>query len=128
MGEGFWKRAAGAEAVNLVRDCGEQVALVILDTLKQPMDAAETYRRMRATRPDPEFVLLSDFSRVEQARRLLGAGVAGHLQKPYRPDASLRVVRRVIEAPTLTGVTWDSVPGDRRRSGSGRLVDRCRRL
>jgi two-component system cell cycle sensor histidine kinase/response regulator CckA len=89
---------SGTEAVNSVRERGERIALVILDMLKEPMDASETYRRMRAARPDLKVLLVSGFSDADEAQGLLGAGVAGHLQKPYSPQALLRAVRRAIDA------------------------------
>jgi signal transduction histidine kinase/ActR/RegA family two-component response regulator len=90
--------AGGVEAIKLMRDQGDQFALIILDMLKEPMDAGETYRQMRAMHPNLKVLLMSGYSSAEEAQRLLGAGVAGHLRKPYSPDGLLRAVRRALDS------------------------------
>jgi DNA-binding NtrC family response regulator len=87
----------GVEAEQIVRERGQDFALVILDMLSSPIGTVETYRRMRLARPELKVLLLSGYSRADEAQFLLGVGAAAHLQKPYSPDSLLRAVRGVID-------------------------------
>jgi two-component system, cell cycle sensor histidine kinase and response regulator CckA len=49
----------------------------------------ETFRELRRIRPDVRVLLSSGYSEGEAMYRFTGKGLAGFLQKPYRPQALL---------------------------------------
>ena len=73
----------GYRAVDLFSRIAEQVLLVILDLAMPGMRGEETFRRLKAIRPDVPVLLCSGFDELEAARRFQDGGIAGFLQKPY---------------------------------------------
>jgi CheY-like chemotaxis protein len=73
----------GYQAVDVFSRTAEQVLLVILDLAMPGMRGEETFRRLKAIRPDVPVLLCSGFDELEAARRFQGGGIAGFLQKPY---------------------------------------------
>jgi two-component system cell cycle sensor histidine kinase/response regulator CckA len=57
--------------------------LVILDLAMPGMGGEETFRRLKAIRPEVPVLLSSGFDELEAARRFQAGGIAGFLQKPY---------------------------------------------
>jgi FixJ family two-component response regulator len=47
------------------------------------MKGEETFRRLKAIRPEVPVLLCSGFDELEVARRFQGGGIAGFLHKPY---------------------------------------------
>ena len=50
----------------------------------------------RKINPDVRVILSSGFGKEEVTGRFEGLGLAGFLQKPYRPDALLAEIRRCL--------------------------------
>jgi DNA-binding NtrC family response regulator len=60
------------------------------------MDGVETLRGMREICPDLPVVLCSGYPEREAMERFGCEGVAGFLEKPYRPDDLLELIHRAI--------------------------------
>jgi PAS domain S-box-containing protein len=73
----------GYRAVDIFSRSSEQVLLVILDLAMPGMRGEETFRRLKAIRPEVPILLCSGFDELEAARRFQKGGIAGFLQKPY---------------------------------------------
>jgi PAS domain S-box-containing protein len=73
----------GYQAEEQVRRLSREILLVILDMAMPGISGQETFRRLKALRPDLPVLLLSGFNELEAARHFQGEGVAGFLQKPY---------------------------------------------
>jgi CheY-like chemotaxis protein len=84
--EQFWKRPHWFD-------------LIVLDLSMPFMDGEETYRRLRGIRPNVPVLLSTGFFGQGQGRveRMLAAGLAGFIRKPYRPDELLARVQAVID-------------------------------
>ena len=73
----------GYQAVDILSRTGEQMMLVILDLAMPGMGGEETFRRLKAIRPEVPVLLSSGFDELEAARRFQDGGIVGFLQKPY---------------------------------------------
>ena len=69
--------------------------LVILDLVMRGIGGGEALERIRSRRPSSRFLLSSGYSGAVNAR----PGDVAFLEKPYDPDALLRVVRQVLDEP-----------------------------
>jgi PAS domain S-box-containing protein len=73
----------GQSAVDIFREAGEQVAVVLLDMTMPGLSGEETLRRLQHIRPDVKVVLSTGYQESEATRRFTGKGLAGFIQKPY---------------------------------------------
>ena len=75
--------ADGLQAVDLYRERGKEIDLVLMDLTMPHMDGAEAFGELRRLNPDVRVVLASGYSHEDVASRFAGKGLAGVLQKPY---------------------------------------------
>ncbi|HIP96099.1 MAG TPA: PAS domain S-box protein, partial [Anaerolineae bacterium] len=88
---------SGVEAVEMYRERGDEIDLVILDIIMPEMGGQETYERLREIDPNVKVLLSSGYSQNGQAQEILEAGVQGFLQKPYDLSQVLHKVREVLD-------------------------------
>jgi signal transduction histidine kinase/CheY-like chemotaxis protein len=88
---------SGPAAIRIFEERNEQIDLVLLDMLMPGMSGEETYRALRAIRPDVKVLLSTGFAPDEAAQRFTDEGLAGFLRKPYDPDQLAGEVQRIIE-------------------------------
>jgi PAS domain S-box-containing protein len=69
---------------------------VLLDLTMPHLDGRETFRELRRLRADLPVVLCSGYDVLESADRFSGMDFSGFLQKPYRLDDLVRVLRRAL--------------------------------
>jgi len=86
MGYEVLSAGGGKEAIELLRQHGANVSLVILDLTMPEMSGAATYRALREVVPGVKVLLSSGYSIEGQAQELLAQGCSGFIQKPF--DAS----------------------------------------
>ncbi|MDH4228595.1 MAG: response regulator [Nitrospirota bacterium] len=87
----------GEEALHVYQRYGDAIDLVILDIVMPRMGGREAFRLLREMDPDVRVVVCSTFSRHGQAYDLLQAGADEFIQKPYRADDMLGVVKKVLD-------------------------------
>jgi CheY-like chemotaxis protein len=75
--------ADGREAVELYRERGKEIDLVLMDLTMPHMDGAKAFGELRRLNPDVRVVVTSGYSPEDVASRFAGKGLAGVLQKPY---------------------------------------------
>ena len=75
--------ADGLQAVDLYRERGKEIDLVLMDLTMPHMDGAEAFGELRRLNPDVRVVLASGYSHEDVASRFAGKGLDGVLQKPY---------------------------------------------
>ena len=78
--------------------------LIVLDLSMPFMDGEETFRRLRAIRPNVPVLLSTGFFGQAQGRveRMLAAGLAGFIRKPHRPDELLAQVQATLERAKMS--------------------------
>jgi PAS domain S-box-containing protein len=97
MGFTVLAAADGQEAVEIFRKSSADIAAVLLDLTMPRKDGEETFRELRAIRPDVRVVLVSGFSEQSIAERLSVKDLAGFLQKPYRMEDLRQTLRAALE-------------------------------
>jgi PAS domain S-box-containing protein len=88
--------ASGEEALELAREQGHRIDLVLLDLVMPGLSGPETLVQLEALVPGLKVVATSGYAEGQAAARF-GSGRPVHfLQKPYRPDELLAVVREAL--------------------------------
>jgi CheY-like chemotaxis protein len=87
----------GVRAIELYRERGEEIDLIILDMIMPHMGGREAFERLREFDPGVRILLSSGYSRNGGAAELLDSGARGFLQKPYDLDDVLRKVRQALD-------------------------------
>ena len=93
----------GLEAIELFSRDPHGIAAVVLDMTMPRMDGAQTHAALRKLRPAVPVVLCSGYSPVEATSRFEGMGLAGILQKPYRPAQLIEQVRLALMSAPVPG-------------------------
>jgi CheY-like chemotaxis protein len=75
--------ADGMQAVELYRERGKEIDLVLMDLTMPHMDGAEAFGALRRLNPSVRVVLASGYSQEDVASRVAGKDLDGVLQKPY---------------------------------------------
>ncbi|MDD5761226.1 MAG: response regulator, partial [bacterium] len=75
--------ADGVQAVELYRERGNEIDLVLMDLTMPHMDGAEAFGELRRLTPDVRVVLASGYSHEDVTSRFAGKHLDGVLQKPY---------------------------------------------
>jgi PAS domain S-box-containing protein len=87
---------SGPAAIELIRNGGRGVALVVLDLSMPGLSGKETLERLRQYRPDLNVVVSSGYSETEALRLFRGVPVSGFIQKPYTVAQLARAVKRAL--------------------------------
>jgi two-component system, cell cycle sensor histidine kinase and response regulator CckA len=75
--------SGGRAAIDLVRQHGDKISLVILDMTMPEMSGAATFDAIRELVPTMKVLLASGFAVDGQAQALLDRGGSGFIQKPF---------------------------------------------
>jgi PAS domain S-box-containing protein len=86
----------GAEAVAVYERYVATIDLVIVDLTMPRLTGTEVIQRIRTLRPDAR-IIVSTGNIGEQARSAEQAGSFRVLDKPYTPDALMRIVRQALD-------------------------------
>jgi PAS domain S-box-containing protein len=87
----------GQAGVDVLRDQGELVSLVILDLTMPVMGGEQAFDSMRAIRKDVRIVLMSGYDKAEAAARTAGKDFTGFLQKPFTVDRLSEAVTSALK-------------------------------
>ena len=87
---------SGFECLDLFRAAPHTFDLVLLDLSMPLMDGEETFRRLRALRPDVRVMLCTGFVHQERLNHMLEAGLSGFVQKPLPPKDYVARVRSAL--------------------------------
>jgi two-component system response regulator (stage 0 sporulation protein F) len=86
----------GAEAVERLRQLGDQVRLVLLDLTMPILGGAEAATELRRICPDVPIVAMSGYGDIEVMQHFSQAGVDDFLAKPFGPDQLVAKVRDAL--------------------------------
>ena len=74
----------GEQAVDLLKQNGHNVDVIILDMLMPGMDGIETLDHIQRIQPDIPVLIASGFNHSDQIDHALNNGCNGFIRKPYR--------------------------------------------
>ncbi len=87
----------GARGVEMYRDHKEEVVAILLDMNMPTMNGEEAYRGLRTLSADVPVFISSGYQEEDIVGKFAGRGVAGFIQKPYRPREIVAALRPVLE-------------------------------
>jgi PAS domain S-box-containing protein len=91
----------GTEAVRIFGAAPSEFVAVLMDLTMPNMDGEETFRRLRHLAPGVRVILMSGFNEQEALGRFTGKGLAGFLQKPFRPDQLRTRMQQLLQGAKL---------------------------
>lgn len=83
----------GDEALDLFRERGDEIGLVLLDLNMPNRDGASTFQELRKMAPGLKVVVMSGYDEQEISEEWVMEGPSGFLQKPFETQALLATVR-----------------------------------
>ena len=89
--------ADGREAVEVFRERGHEIRVVLLDMTMPHMGGEEAFSELRRIRDDVRVILSSGYNEQEATNRFAGKGLAGFIQKPYPPQSLAEILRGILE-------------------------------
>ncbi|NQS97090.1 MAG: response regulator [candidate division Zixibacteria bacterium] len=87
----------GLEAVDIYRNMGDRIQLVILDLSMPRKSGRETLGDLLDFNPDIKVIVSSGFDKGGQVKTLLEMGAKSFVAKPYRLERMLDEVRKVLD-------------------------------
>jgi PAS domain S-box-containing protein len=87
----------GTEAVRILSEHRDEIALVILDLSMPGMSGEETFNRMREIKPNLKVIIATGYSRNGTVEEMLSRGALGYIGKPYHMFEILSKVGEAIE-------------------------------
>ncbi|NTV52032.1 MAG: response regulator, partial [Candidatus Firestonebacteria bacterium] len=96
MGYSVLTAPGGEQALEIVRQRGKQVSLVILDLNMPGFNGRQTYDALQAIVPGLKVLLASGFSLDHQAQEILARGGNGFLQKPFNAATLSAKLREIL--------------------------------
>jgi PAS domain S-box-containing protein len=96
LGYNVLTASGGKQAVEVYKDHGDRIDLVILDVVMPDMGGRETFEMLRAVNPMVKVLLSSGYSIDGKAGSLLKRGCKGFLQKPFDLHALSNKLRQII--------------------------------
>jgi len=90
----------GRRALEIMEEVGDSVTAVLLDLSMPRMGGAETFRRLRGSRPELPILMMSGYTEQVVAPQFSGSGpgITGFLQKPFLAEDLIAVLRRFAES------------------------------
>jgi two-component system cell cycle sensor histidine kinase/response regulator CckA len=88
----------GLEAVEIYKERGSGIDLVILDMAMPIMGGKETFEQLKRLNKGIKVILSTGYAEDDRARDLMARGVLAFVQKPYRVDEFMAAIRRVLDS------------------------------
>mgnify|MGYP004701900509 CR=1 FL=1 len=92
----------GQQAVDIVREIGREIGVVLLDMMMPVMAGEEAMEHIMRLYPAMRVIATSGYDEQEAARRF-GSHIAGFLQKPYTSRQLAEKIRAAMEAGPAAG-------------------------
>jgi DNA-binding NtrC family response regulator len=88
-----------SEALKIISE--KDFSLIISDLKMPGMDGLELFDEINSIQPDIPFVVITAYGSIETSERALKKGIADFITKPFRKDAILFTIKRVLELRKL---------------------------
>jgi len=88
---------SGGKAIELIKQSGKGIDLVILDLIMPGMDGSKTFDRIRGLAPELRVIIASGYAMEGKAAGIMARGGNGFLQKPFTIMELSKKVREVID-------------------------------
>src|SRR5713101_2785134 len=86
----------GRAGVEQFRTRAGEIMAVLLDMTMPDLSGEEVFREMRTIRPEVRVILSSGYNEQDTISHFQGKGLAGFIQKPYRPTQLIEKVREIL--------------------------------
>jgi PAS domain S-box-containing protein len=86
----------GVQGIEVFGEHGDEIAAVLLDMTMPRMGGLDVLPELLRAKPGVPVLLMSGYSEQEATRRLAGKGLAGFMQKPYRPGDLIEKLRKAL--------------------------------
>jgi len=91
-----WTASGGEEAINMYKQHGEKIDLVLLDVVMPYVNGEEVYRELMRMHADVKILVVSGFT-PKTAERLLKVSGARFLSKPFSRNQLATSVREILD-------------------------------
>jgi two-component system cell cycle sensor histidine kinase/response regulator CckA len=98
LGYDVVEAGGGKRSIDLLREHGERVRVVLLDFTMPGLSGEDTLRELKAIRPDLDVVVLSGYAEDEARLRFVKGELAGLLTKPFAREELVEVLRFALHA------------------------------
>ena len=88
---------SGKEAIDILKETGSEIRLVLLDMIMPEMNGGETFDAIRALSPTLPVLLSSGYALDAEAEKILARGCNGFIQKPFGVAALSRRIRSILD-------------------------------
>jgi CheY-like chemotaxis protein len=88
----------GIEALQIYRQMGQQIDLILLDYFLPVMDGDAVFDELKAIDPKVRVVLSSGFAEQAKVGSMLARGLHGFIPKPYTREKLIEQIRSVLDA------------------------------
>jgi CheY-like chemotaxis protein len=87
----------GAEAVNMYKQHGQEIDIVLTDMGLPGMTGIDVFKKLKEINPKVNVIVASGFLEPKVRSELDKTGAKGFIQKPYSPDEVLRKLREILD-------------------------------
>ena len=87
----------GREAVDVFKKNADSIDAVLLDMTMPHLGGKETFQELRSLSPDIRVILSSGYNEQDATDRFASKGLAGFLQKPYRPQELVDTIQVALK-------------------------------
>ncbi len=88
----------GQEALEIFLPRRTEIVGVLLDLTMPRLDGTATFTELRRLQPAIRVLLMSGFNEQDAVNRFAGKGLAGFLQKPFKPETLQARLRAIFES------------------------------
>lgn len=89
----------GSAALELIREGGQEISVVLLDLTMPEMGGREVLRQIREKDRDLKVILSSGYSQADALSQVARRDIAGFLPKPYTPERLLQKIAATLNLP-----------------------------
>jgi len=96
-GAGYQAESAASAQEAIARSEGEEFDIILLDFMMPKMNGIDSLITLRRLRPKTKVIMITAFATVENAVDAMKRGASDYISKPFKIEALLTTVRRVLE-------------------------------